>query len=94
MKLLPAWPAAIWGVSMDGIYTFANKAMDMQGVVSPFYLINGVGAIFSRKGEGLIGFNYRLKGPVANPKVQVNPLSLFTPGMFREIFRRPAPKVN
>jgi hypothetical protein len=85
---------ASMGVSMDGIYTFANKAMDMQGVVSPFYLINGVGAIFSRKGEGLIGFNYRLKGPVANPKVQVNPLSLFTPGMFREIFRRPAPKVN
>ena len=30
----------------------------------------------------------------AAPRVTVNPLSIFTPGMFREIFRRPAPKVS
>jgi len=26
--------------------------------------------------------------------VQVNPLSIFTPGMFREIFRRPPPEIK
>ena len=86
---------ASMGVSMDGIYDLDAKRMDMQGVVSPLYLINGIGRLFSRNnGEGLIGFNYRLMGAVANPRVTVNPLSLFTPGMFREIFRRPPPTTN
>ena len=44
--------------------------------------------------KGLFGFNYTLKGPVAAPAVGVNPLSLLTPGLFREIFRRPIPKVG
>ncbi len=85
---------ASMGISMDGYYTLASGVMDMQGVVSPIFLLNGIGAIFTRKGEGLVGFNYRLKGTGTEPKVQVNPLSIFTPGMFREIFRRPVPKVS
>jgi hypothetical protein len=79
------------GLSVDGFYDVASKQMDMQGVVSPFFAINGIGSIFTRRGEGLIGFNYTLRGPAAKPDVSVNPLSLFTPGMFREIFRRPPP---
>ncbi|WP_299614253.1 DUF3971 domain-containing protein [uncultured Tateyamaria sp.] len=81
------------GLSMDGVYDVAGGRLDMQGVISPLFLINGIGSIFTRRGEGLIGFNYRLRGPVANPRVQVNPLSALTPGMFREIFRAPAPDV-
>ena len=50
--------------------------------------------IFSRPGEGLFGFTYRLTGKADNPQVSVNPLSILTPGMFREIFRRPAPKLE
>lgn len=85
---------ASMGISMDGYYNTRDKTMDMQGVVSPVYMINGIGQLFSRKGEGLLGFNYQLTGPAASPRVQVNPLSLFTPGMFREIFRRPPPQTN
>ena len=85
---------ASMGVSMDGVYDLNAKRMDMQGVISPIYMLNGIGQIFTRKGEGLLGFNYRLFGAVANPRVNVNPLSIFTPGMFREIFRRPAPTTN
>ncbi|MEM8654773.1 MAG: AsmA-like C-terminal region-containing protein, partial [Pseudomonadota bacterium] len=79
------------GLSMDGVYDVAGGRLDMQGVVSPLFLINGIGSIFTRRGEGLIGFNYRLRGPVGSPRVQVNPLSALTPGMFRDIFRAPAP---
>ena len=79
------------GISAEGIYDFANAQIDMQGVVSPFYFLNGVGAIVSRRGEGLFGFNYRVSGPANTPTVSVNPLSILTPGLFREIFRRPAP---
>lgn len=82
------------GVSLDGVYGLATRSMDFQGVVSPFYLLNGIGAIFTRPGEGLIGFNFNLRGPVDNPSVSVNPLSVLTPGMFREIFRRPPPDVG
>jgi hypothetical protein len=82
------------GVSLDGYYDLATRVMDMQGVLSPIYLLNGIGSIIGRKGEGLIGFNFSLKGNADRPKVLVNPLSALTPGMFREIFRRPAPKLT
>lgn len=82
------------GISLDGIYTLASKQVDFQGVVSPFYLLNGFGAFLTRKGEGLIGFNFNLTGEAAAPVVSVNPLSAFTPGMFREIFRRTPPEVS
>jgi len=82
------------GISLDGIYSQASRSMDFQGVVSPFYLLNGIGAVLTRPGEGLIGFNFNLSGPVDNPQVSVNPLSALTPGMFREIFRRPPPTVG
>lgn len=82
------------GISLDGYYDLASGRMDMQGVLSPIYLINGIGQIFSRRGEGLIGFNFNLRGSVENPRVAVNPLSAFTPGMFRDIFRRPPPKLS
>ena len=78
---------------VEGVYDVTNSVLDMQGVVSPIFLLNGLGSIFTRKGEGLIGFNYRLRGPVGDPRVTVNPLSAFTPGMFREIFRAPPPRV-
>ncbi len=81
------------GISMDGYYDMKSGTMDMQGVVSPIYILNGIGRLIARKGEGLIGFNFNLRGPVAQPRVSVNPLSVFTPGMFRDIFRRPPPEV-
>jgi hypothetical protein len=82
------------GISMDGIYDLENKVMDMQGVFSPLYLVNAIGSVFTRKGEGLLGFNFTMKGPGDDPNVGINPLSIFTPGMFREIFRRPPPKLT
>ena len=79
------------GISAAGIYDFKERNIDMQGVVSPFYFLNSVGALVSRRGEGLFGFNYRVNGPANAPTVGVNPLSVLTPGLLREIFRRPAP---
>lgn len=82
------------GISLDGIYTTADRGMDFQGVISPFYLLNGIGSILTRPGEGLIGFNFNLQGVLGDPRVLVNPFSVLTPGMFREIFRRPPPVVE
>lgn len=82
------------GISMDGFYDLGSGKMDMQGVLSPIYFVNGIGRLISRRGEGLIGFNFNLNGLIQNPQVAVNPLSVFTPGMFRDIFRRPPPQVS
>lgn len=81
------------GVTLTGNYYPANGTIDMQGVVSPFYLINGIGQVLTRRGEGVFGFNYALSGTAAAPQVSINPLSILTPGMFRELFRRAPPKV-
>lgn len=75
------------GVSMAGLYKSGTGQLAMQGVISPIYLLNGVGAILTRRGEGLFGFNFTLRGTADDPEVGVNPLSILTPGMFRELFR-------
>ncbi|PWK62251.1 AsmA-like C-terminal region-containing protein [Roseicyclus mahoneyensis] len=83
------------GLSLDGTYTLGTRALDMQGVVSPLYVVNGlVGALFAPRREGLFGFSYRLTGRADNPQVFVNPLSILTPGVFRDIFRRPPPELT
>ncbi|MDV7269597.1 AsmA-like C-terminal region-containing protein [Thioclava sp. A2] len=82
---------ASMGVTLTGNYYPDSGKVDMQGVVSPFYLVNGIGQIFARKGEGLFGFNYSLTGTNEAPVVSVNPFSILTPGMFRDIFRRDPP---
>lgn len=84
---------ASMGISLSGLYHSDTGALDMQGVISPIYLLNGIGAVLTRRGEGLFGFNYTLKGTADDPKIGVNPLSILTPGMFREIFRGPPPEL-
>lgn len=81
------------GLSMDGTFDLANKLLDMRGVISPIYVLNGIGSFLTRKGEGLIGFNYTLRGPTTAPQVAVNPMSALTPGLFRELFRAPPPDI-
>ena len=82
------------GVSMAGVYKSSSAELFMQGTISPIYMLNGIGAVLTRRGEGLFGFNYTLKGTASDPQVGVNPLSILTPGMFREIFRSPAPVIG
>ena len=82
------------GVSIDGVYTMAARTVDFQGVISPVYFLNGIGAVLTRRGEGLFGFNFTMQGAADTPAVRVNPLSILTPGMFREIFRRPPPSAT
>lgn len=81
------------GVSVDGVFATDTGQLSMQGVVTPVYLLNGIGSVFTRKGEGLFGLNYALTGSAAKPKVSVNPLSVLAPGGLRNIFRGPKTKV-
>ncbi|MDO9524818.1 MAG: DUF3971 domain-containing protein, partial [Gemmobacter sp.] len=85
---------ASFGVSLEGVYLQAQDRIDMRGVISPLYLVNGIGAVLTRKGEGLIGLNYRIQGSAKAPEVSVNPLSALAPGFFRDLLRRPAARLD
>jgi hypothetical protein len=80
------------GLSLDGTYDFVNDNLDLQGTLTPVFLVNGIGGIFNRKGEGLIGFTFDVKGPADDPKINVNPFSALAPSLFRDIFRKAAPE--
>ncbi len=85
---------ASMGVSLEGLYHSDTATLDMRGVVSPIYLLNGIGSLLTQNGDGLFGFAYKLKGTAAAPDVSVNPLSILTPSMFRDLFRGPAPSLE
>ena len=80
------------GISLDGVMQTATSYMDFQGAFSPVYILNSVGRVISKKGEGLIAFNYRLQGTPETIQVTVNPLSALAPGFFREMLRSPSPE--
>ncbi|WP_425090531.1 AsmA-like C-terminal region-containing protein [Tropicimonas sp. S265A] len=83
------------GITFEGVVMPQSNRIDLQGVVSPFYMINSLGGgLFGTPGEGLIGVNYRVEGPRAAPRVTVNPFSVLTPGIFRDLFRRPPPQLT
>lgn len=82
------------GVTMAGVYGTENGRLALQGVVSPIYMLNGIGSLITRRGEGLFGFNYEVRGTSDRALVSVNPLSILTPGMFRDLFRRNPPTLG
>ncbi|MDJ0994281.1 MAG: AsmA-like C-terminal region-containing protein [Dinoroseobacter sp.] len=83
------------GLTFEGVVQPDRDQIALQGVVSPVYVINSVGGeLLGTPGEGLIGVNYRIEGTRAAPTVTVNPLSVLTPGIFRDLFRRPPPQLT
>lgn len=82
------------GASFRGSIYDPNDQIDISGTFMPGYGINRlfgelpiIGAILGNgKDQGLIGITFRLQGPTQSPQVQVNPLSVIAPGVFRSIF--------
>lgn len=78
-------------VNLGGTY------IPLQGLNNAFGQIPVLGQILSGpRGEGIFGITFAITGAMANPQVIVNPLSLVTPGIFREVFQMtsPSPKVQ
>jgi AsmA-like C-terminal region len=82
------------GATAQGIVLSATGQMDLRGTFMPARGLNRiVGAIpilglllGSGSKAGLIGITYQLAGDAKNPRVFVNPISMITPGVFRQIF--------
>ncbi|RWC75534.1 MAG: hypothetical protein EOS71_10260 [Mesorhizobium sp.] len=82
------------GTTFQGILYDQNNNMDMTGTFMPVYGLNRifgelpiVGALLGNgRDRGLIGVTYRLRGNANKPVLDVNPLSVIAPGIFRSIF--------
>ncbi|BCH24765.1 YhdP family protein [Mesorhizobium sp. L-8-3] len=82
------------GLMFQGtLYDKASK-MNMTGTFMPAYGLNRifgeiplVGQILGNgRDRGLIGVTFRLSGDANSPTLQINPLSVIAPGIFRSIF--------
>lgn len=80
------------GITAEGTLDTIKSHIDLKGVLVPAFALNTIlGKIpligqIAGGDEGLIAFNYSVKGPYADPNVSVNPLSGFTPGFLRGIW--------
>ena len=87
---------ASMSITLAGWFDPKSRHVDFVGVLSPVHVLTGVldklvGTVLntlvgpSRENQ-TFGFNYTMVGSADNPNVTVNPLSILTPGKFREIF--------
>jgi len=82
------------GASFQGTLYDAKGNMDMTGTFMPAYGLNRifgeipiVGVLLGNgRDRGLIGVTFKLEGDADSPRVEVNPLSVIAPGIFRSIF--------
>ena len=87
--------SASLGLTARGRLDRRRAQVDMDGTIVPAYFFNQIlgnipilGRLFSPEaGGGLFAATYRLRGPLADPNVSVNPLAALTPGFLRGIFQ-------
>ncbi|OCW58707.1 DUF3971 domain-containing protein [Hoeflea olei] len=82
------------GASFQGTVSDAKGNIDMTGTVMLAYGINRlfaelpvIGTLLGNgRDRGLFGITFRLAGKSESPLLQINPLSVIAPGVFRSIF--------
>ena len=83
------------GARLNGKIDYNKQTVFLEGTYVPLYGLNSIpnsipiiGEILSggRAGDGLFGITFQVQGPMCRPQVLVNPLSMLTPGLFRQIW--------
>jgi hypothetical protein len=80
------------GLSLQGLIDLAADRVDLSGTIVPVRSVNElvagiplIGDILTA-GEGILAFTMQIDGPLGDPAVTVDPLSVLAPGIVREIF--------
>ncbi len=84
-------------LTASGTLDVDESRLDLSGTVIPAPLLNSllesipvIGPLGAGgTNRGVFAANYQARGPVADPEVRVNPLSLLVPGLLRELFGNP-----
>ena len=83
--------SASLGLTGRGWLDSRSSEIDVAGTIVPAYTLNrflGVIPLFGQiltGGEGVVAFDYAVRGRMDSPKVFLNPLSVLTPGILRKI---------
>ncbi|MGL4395072.1 MAG: AsmA-like C-terminal region-containing protein, partial [Hyphomicrobium sp.] len=83
------------GANLRGKVDFKVRRLNLGGTYIPLQGLNSalggipvLGQLISgTHGEGVFGITFAVQGPLSDPQVIVNPLSLVAPGIFREMFQ-------
>ena len=86
--------------AFDGYVDVAKNDMDIQGTAAPLSSINNfigkipvVGQILTG-GGALLAATYEVSGNTDNPSVNVNPISVLTPGIVRKMLFENTPEAD
>ncbi|UFN47172.1 hypothetical protein LPC08_14160 [Roseomonas sp. OT10] len=83
--------SASLGITAQGRLLRRQERIEMEGTIVPSYAVNSalgrlplVGRLFTaEEGGGLFSASFQVHGPLADPSVSVNPLTLLAPGALR-----------
>lgn len=86
--------SASLGITASGAIDLGRRMVDVTGTVVPAYAVNAapgripvIGPFLTAgKDGGLFAAAYRVSGPLDDPNVSVNPLTLLAPGRLRRLF--------
>lgn len=74
-------------LTRTGQYDLAGTYVPLFGLNNIFQQLPVLGPIFGgREGEGLLGVTFAVRGPLNQPEILVNPVSILAPGVFRTLF--------
>ncbi len=90
------------GATLRGKVDFRAKRIALGGTYVPLFGLNSSlkaipilgDIVVGRNGEGIFGITYAIQGNMKDPTVLVNPLSLITPGIFRQIMEFQDPNMQ
>ena len=81
------------GFTGSGSYQPSNERIDIKGIISPAYSINTfigripvVGTMLAGKDGTVFAASYTIKGSAQDPKISINPLSVFSPNSVKDLF--------
>ncbi len=92
----------VLGASGRGVIDTRTNGLNIEGTLIPIYAVNSIvgnipllGTILvGRKGEGIFGVTFSLRGTTAKPRFSINPASVLAPGFLRQFFERATPVSN
>jgi len=90
---------AVLGATGRGIIDTKTEVLNIEGTLIPIYAVNSIvgnipllGKILvGRKGEGIFGVTFSLRGTMAKPEFSINPASVLAPGFLRQFFEKGTP---
>jgi hypothetical protein len=98
--------AGALGISFEGTLDMDRDKISLKGTIVPANTFNKIVAAIPVIGDvltggnrgGLVGWTYSVSGSTNDPRVSVNPLSVFAPGFLRNLFflgpEQPEPKAQ